>query len=324
MPDERTPDDGADAEKTRVTSLLPSESAAPESLRTLRLDESVRLREELQAALRDARKPTVVVMSGSAVGQRHRLPGSVVLGRDPSAEVVLSDTGISWRHARIEDRGDRWCVVDLGSTNGTMVHGRRVDEHALEHGDKVVLGRTVLRFELQDRLEEAFDEQVQRLLNIDDLSGLYVRRRFDQELAQLIEAARARSSAVSLLVMDMDGIKKINDTHGHLFGAYTIGETGRIIGRVIEGRGVGSRFGGDEFCAVLPDHDVEMGVAVAGEIHRAVNEHPFAREGVSLRPGICVGVAAFPADAVDAESLFQRADEALYRAKQGGRNRVCR
>jgi pSer/pThr/pTyr-binding forkhead associated (FHA) protein len=172
MPDERTPDDAANPTKTLPTPPARSESAAPESLRTLPLEEGVRLREELQAALRDARKPTVVVMSGSAVGQRHRLLASVVLGRDPQAEVVLTDTGISWRHARIEDRGDRWWVVDLGSTNGTLVNGQRITEHRLSHGDKVVLGRTVVRFELQDRLEEAFDEQVQRLLNVDDLSGL--------------------------------------------------------------------------------------------------------------------------------------------------------
>jgi two-component system, cell cycle response regulator len=324
MPDERTPDDAANPTKTLPTPPTRSESAAPESLRTLPLEEGVRLREELQAALRDARKPTVVVMSGSAVGQRHRLLASVVLGRDPQAEVVLTDTGISWRHARIEDRGDRWWVVDLGSTNGTLVNGQRITEHRLSHGDKVVLGRTVVRFELQDRLEEAFDEQVQRLLNVDDLSGLYVRRRFDQELSVLVDAARARGTTVALLVMDMDGIKKINDTHGHLFGAYTIGETGHLIGRVIEGRGIGSRFGGDEFCAALPDHDTARAEQVAWEIHRAVNEHPFAREGIALRPGICVGVAAFPEDAGDAEALFQRADEALYRAKQGGRNRVCR
>lgn len=298
--------------------------ATPESLRTLPLGDGVLLREELQSALKDARRPTVVVMSGSAVGHRHRVQGNAVLGRDPSAEIVLTDAGVSWRHARIEDRGDAWSVVDLGSTNGTLVNGQRVTEQKLSHGDKVVLGRTVLRFELQDRMEAAFDDHVQRLLNVDDLSGLFLRRRFDEELKRMVEGARAKGSPVCLLVMDMDGIKKINDTHGHLFGAYTIGETGHLIGRVIEGRGIGSRFGGDEFCAALPDHDADRGEAVAAEVHRAVNAHHYEREGIPLRPGISIGVAAFPADAGDAEALFQRADEALYRAKQGGRNRICR
>jgi two-component system cell cycle response regulator len=166
--------------------------------------------------------------------------------------VVLPDAGVSWRHARIEDRGDAWVLVDLGSTNGTQVNGeKRRRGDALAHGDKVVLGRTVLRFELQDRLDQAYDEQLQRLLHIDDLSGLYVRRRFDRELARsLVERPpRQGGSSVALLVMDMDGIKAINDRHGHLFGAYTIGETGRLIGRVLGERGIGSRFGGDEFCA---------------------------------------------------------------------------
>lgn len=320
MPDERSADNGDEPVTTRGR----VDGASPESLRTLPLDESLRLREELQSALKDARRPTLVVMSGSAVGQRHRLTGNAVLGRDPSAEVVLTDAGVSWRHARIEDRGDEWSVVDLGSTNGTLVNGQRVTEQRLAHGDKVVLGRTVLRFELQDRMEAAFDDQVQRLLNVDDLSGLFLRRRFDQEMKVLVEGARAKGTSVCMLVMDMDGIKKINDSHGHLFGAYTIGETGHLIGRVIEGRGIGSRFGGDEFCAGLPDHDTDRGAAVAEEIHRAVNAHHYEREGIPLRPGISIGVASFPADAGDAETLFQRADEALYRAKQGGRNRVCR
>ncbi len=297
---------------------------APGSLRTLQLDDGLRMRDELHSALLDARRPAIVVMSGNEVGTRKRLTGNATLGRDPSNEVVLSDAGISWRHARIEDRGDTWTLVDLGSTNGTVVNGARRVETTLAHGDKVVLGRTVLRFELMDRLEQAYDEQIQRLLNVDDLSGLYVRRRFDQELSLMVEAARNGGRPVALLVMDMDGIKAINDRHGHLFGAYTIGETGKLIGRVLGERGIGSRFGGDEFCGALPGTDTATGVLVAEEIRAAVAAYPYAREGIALKPGISIGVASFPADANTAESLFQRADEALYRAKQGGKNRVCR
>jgi diguanylate cyclase (GGDEF)-like protein len=124
--------------------------------------------------------------------------------------------------------------------------------------------------------------------------------------------------------MDLDGIKKINDTHGHLFGAYVIGAAGKLIGQVVGARGMGSRFGGDEFLAALPGLDAAAGVAVAEEIRAAIAAHPFEREGVPLRPGISIGVAEFPADADDPLGLFQKADEALYRAKQGGKNRVCR
>lgn len=331
MPDERPTPNAPDA----VTLPSPEPKPAPEgpraspkpssdSLRTMPLEQGSQLHNELQAAFKESRRPVLTVMSGNEVGTRKRLAGTATVGRDPTSELVLSDAGISWRHARVEDRGDAWVIVDLGSTNGTVVNGARCKEARLAHQDKVVLGRTVLRFELMDGIEEAYDEQLQRLLNVDDLSGLYVRRRFDQELVTLIEAARTSSQPLALLVMDMDGIKGINDRHGHLFGAYTIGETGRLIGKVVGARGIGSRFGGDEFCAALPQHDVEAGARVAEEIRAAVNAYGYVYEGVALRPGISIGVAAFPVDAGDASTLFQRADEALYRAKQGGKNRVAR
>lgn len=325
MPDERrSPGADPNAPAARDTVVDRPSAGTPESLRTMPLEAGHTIREGLQLAIRDARRPSVVVMSGGSVGLRVRLTGSVTLGRDPTCEVVVPDAGVSWRHARIEDRGDSWALIDLGSTNGSQLNGVRQPEFALAHGDRVTLGRTILRFEMQDHLDQAFDEHLDRMLHIDDLSGLYVRRRFDLELGKALAAATTQARSVALLVMDMDGIKAINDRHGHLFGAYTIGETGSVIGRVLGERGIGSRFGGDEFCALLPDLDRERGFAVGEEIHAAVNAHRYCREGVTLHPGISIGVAAYPEDAADAEKLFQRADEALYRAKQGGRNRVMR
>jgi two-component system cell cycle response regulator len=295
-----------------------------ESLKTLPLEEGAKLRDELRSVLKAPHRPVLVVISGNEMGVRKRVEGNLLVGRDPGADLVLTDAGVSWQHARLEDRGDSWAVVDLGSTNGTAVNGQKRPETVLAPNDKIVFGRTVVRFEVQDALEQAYDEQVQRMLNLDDLSGLFVRRKFDADLAAMVDAARLKGQPVSLLVMDLDGVKKINDTHGHLFGAYVIGEAGRVIGRVVGARGIASRFGGDEFSAALPGLDAEGGARVGEEVRAAIAAHPFAREGIRLAPGISVGVAAFPADAGDPFVLFQRADEALYRAKQGGKNRVCR
>jgi two-component system, cell cycle response regulator len=269
-------------------------------------------------------RPVLVVLSGNEMGQRVPVDRTLMIGRDPAGSLALTDGLVSWQHARIEDRGDSWTLVDLGSTNGTVINGEKRTECELKQNDRLVFGTTVVSFELQDGVAQAYNEAVERLLNIDDLSGLYVRRKFDTELGSTIDAARVAGQSVALLVMDLDGVKRINDTYGHLFGAYVIGESGRVIGQVLGSRGFACRFGGDEYLAALPGLDARTAEAVGEEIRQAIGAHPFEKDGVPLRPGISIGVAGFPGDAEDCPNLFQRADEALYRAKQAGKNRVCR
>jgi diguanylate cyclase (GGDEF)-like protein len=273
-------------------------------------------------AVKAPHRPVLVVISGNEMGARKPVDRSLLIGRDPASDLVLTDALVSSRHAMLEDRGDSWALVDLGSTNGMSVNGEKGKEFLLQRNDKIVFGRTVLRFEMQDQLEQKYDELVEKLLNVDELSGLFMRRKFDADLKLAIEAAKVQANPVGLLMMDLDGIKKINDSHGHLFGAYVIGESGRIIGQVLEARGFASRFGGDEYVAALPGLGLAGVRGVGEEILRAIGGHMFEREGIPLRPGISIGAAAFPESAGDAESLFQRADEALYRAKRAGKNQV--
>ncbi|HEU4533973.1 MAG TPA: GGDEF domain-containing protein [Polyangiaceae bacterium] len=298
----------------------------PPAARTLRAEyEGGAISRAVLEAIKTQQSPVLVLISGKDVGRRYGLHGSALIGRDPAAAVSLHDDRlVSWHHARIEDRGDGWWLVDLGSTNGTLVNGEKARERELKPNDKIVFGGTVLRFELQSQIERAYDQHLERLLNTDDLSGLLLRRRFDADAAAMIETARVAGGCVGLLVMDLDGVKRINDTHGHLFGAYVIGEAGKLIGRVIGERGIASRFGGDEYVAAFPGLDCGRTAAVGEEILRAINAHPFAREGIALRPGISLGVAAFPEAGADLPTVFHAADEALYRAKQAGKNRVCR
>jgi two-component system, cell cycle response regulator len=292
--------------------------------KTLAASDNPDLKRDVMRKIKAPHLPVLVVLTGNELGTRVVVDRSLLIGRAPDADLTLSDQMISWNHARIEDRGDGFALFDLGSTNGTTVNGESKAEFLLEPGDRIVFGATAVSFEKEDALKVDFNETVERLLNIDDLSGLFVRRKFDAEFAALLDAARVAKKPLALLVMDMDGIKKINDTHGHLFGAHVIGQAGRIIGGIIHERGIGCRFGGDEYLAALPDLDCDAASEVADQILRAVNTVPFVKDGITLKPGISIGVATFPNDADGTAALFQRADEALYRAKQGGRNRVAR
>jgi diguanylate cyclase (GGDEF)-like protein len=302
-----------------------SRSGVPnDSLRTLKLDEGASVREELYRSIREERKPVLVVITGNEIGARRKLSSNLIAGRAPDAGLHLSDAGVSWHHARFEDRGGAWAVIDLESTNGVSVNGKRCTEAILRANDRIALGRTVLRFEEQDAIEAAYDEQMERLVSIDDLSGLLLRRRFDRECALLLDAARQKRAPLGLLVMDLDGVKKINDTHGHVYGAHVIGGSGHRIGEALHGRGIASRFGGDEFCAAIPGADAEACVKVGNELLSVIGATPFEKDGLVLRVGVSIGVASFPADASDAATLFRLADEAMYRAKQAGKHRVSR
>lgn len=292
-------------------------------MRTLKLSEEDNLPQQIGEAVRRKFRPALIVMSGERVGARVTVQGNMLVGRDPSAGLVLPDPGVSWRHALLEDRGGTWAVVDLGSTNGTFVNVDKIDDAEIRHGDKLKFGNTIVRFEVQDETDEAYTQIVAQLINIDDLTGLYLRRRFDSELAVLVTAAAGENAPVGLLAMDLDGIKKINDQHGHLFGAYTISEAGKVIGKIVKGRGIACRFGGDEYIAALPRHDLEAAAVVAREILESIGKHHFEYEGITLKPGISIGVTAFPVSPADPTVLFQHADEALYLAKRCGKNRVC-
>jgi len=296
-----------------------------EVARTLQVDDGDSLRHRaLAAAAEVQRRPLLVVVLGDDVGKRARVGGSSFsVGRSPSADLTLQDPRISSRHFRLEDRGDGWALIDDGSTNGTCVNGEPTREAVLSPNDKIELGDTVLRFELQDAADQAYDEIVQRMMHVDDLTGLYTRRRFDRELEELLRAASRRGAPVGMLVMDLDGLKSINDTHGHLMGAHVIGQSGRRIGETIPEGAIAARFGGDEYVAACPGLSVGETAAVGARILEAIATHRFELEGVEVQPGISIGAAAFPAHAADAVTLFRRADEAMYAAKRGGKNRVC-
>ena len=267
---------------------------------------------------------TVIRGSKHDLGRYVVVEEAVHIGRSLELDFSLQDLGMSRKHARIERASDgTYTLVDLGSTNGTLLNGERLtDPRPLKNGDRILLGTTVLRFALADDLELGYQMEVAQIVGQDPLTGLESKRRFDDATDFAVESARLRGRPLSMLMMDMDGVKRINDTHGHLFGAHVIGETGRIIARNLSPGAHACRFGGDEFCAFLPGLDQSEARLVAEAIRAAVEKAGLEKDGIALHPTISIGVASYPGDADSAEGLLVQADAALYRAKADGRNCV--
>lgn len=263
-------------------------------------------------------------MTGGQVGRRIPLADDrITLGRSPKATIMLQDTHVSRLHLAIDFEPIKggYQVQDLGSSNGTFLNQARVSEAVLKDSDKITIGNTMLRFSRVDTFDLQFQSELDQLINIDELTGLVVKRRFDEELNRFVAVAKKQGNCLAMMMMDMDGLKQINDTYGHTFGSYAISETGRIIKAAVGQKGLASRFGGDEFMAFLPDECAQAAGRIGEQIRRLVETHTYVKDGLALKPTICIGISALK-DKDTMESLLKRADEALYRSKREGRNRV--
>lgn len=275
----------------------------------------------------EQRLPVLIVLRGSQLGRRYLLnePDLILGRREGRANIVIpADPEISGAHCRIryDAAHDAWLLADLHSTNGTWVNGERVQCARVRDGDKILLGRTILKFTFHDVIEAQFHQEVDRRMNVDELTGLAVLRLFNERFRHALERCAAEDKPLAVLMMDMDGLKRINDTYGHQVGAQTIRTVGRLLGPLLHPQGLVTRFGGDEFTAYAAGRDRAQALALGETIRVAVKNHPFTFDGIQVFPTVSVGVAAFPEDGDTCEQLTRRADAALYRAKAAGRDCV--
>ena len=164
----------------------------------------------------------------------------------------------------------------------------------------------------------------QRLSEVDGLTAVYNHRYFLELLTQEVERARRTRRPVSLLMMDLDDFKKINDRHGHPAGDRTLHHVAQLIAKVLRRSDVVARYGGEEFVAILPDAGLEAAMAVAEKVRAEVERSPLSLPGLPgpLHVRISLGVASLPEDAATEADLVEAADRGLYHAKRTGKNRV--
>lgn len=270
-----------------------------------------------------------VVITGPGVGTMHKLPpGGATLGRSQSAEIKLIEDGVSRAHARVKPVEHRLVLEDLGSRNGTFVNGKRLDRPVtLSDGDKVQVGRvTVLRFSYHDSLDESFHEQMLQSALRDATTKLYNKRYFLDRLDGEIKFARRHHSALSVLMADIDHFKLVNDRHGHVTGDAVLAHVAQCIARSVRNEDVVARFGGEEIAIILRAIDLGPAVQLAERLRRTIETSATALEdGTQVNVTVSLGVAGLPELPVESVTeLVNAADQALYRAKRAGRNRVSR
>ncbi len=158
----------------------------------------------------------------------------------------------------------------------------------------------------------------------DGLTGLHNRRYLERHLAGLVDQARQRQRPLSLLLLDIDFFKQVNDTHGHEAGDDVLREFSRRIRRTVRSVDLVCRLGGEEFVVVMPETEIRIAALVGERIRERIASQPFLIEGGEEKLDITVSIGlAARGDAADQpETLLRRADDALYQAKREGRNRV--
>ena len=169
-----------------------------------------------------------------------------------------------------------------------------------------------------------FLEETERMAVTDGLTGLYNHKEFQKRLAEEVERGTRYGKEFALLMMDIDHFKIFNDTHGHPVGDAILKEIVKITKKCIRTVDIAARYGGEEFAIILPETNAEGAKTVAERIRQSISDSPFQTPGGHLAHlSVSIGISLFPADASKREELIVAADEALYFAKNGGRNRIC-
>lgn len=267
----------------------------------------------------------LVEIYGANLGRKYDLmTETITIGRDPDNMIVLESDSVSRKHARIEKANQDWYIVDLGSTNGTYVNDTLIMPRArLTSGQFIKIGDSIFKYLNGDNIESAYHEEIYRTVVTDGLTQVANKRALGDFLERELARARRHRRTMTVLMMDLDHFKLINDTHGHLTGDVVLKELAGIVRTRIRKDELFARYGGEEFVCVLPETTLSEALKLAEDIRVAVENHRVNFEGQEISVTVSIGGAEFDAERHQtATDILMEADKNLYVAKNNGRNCV--
>ena len=272
-----------------------------------------------------SRAAALVLIHGEDLGRKFDLTNEeTLIGRTSKADIQVDQDSVSRNHAKIRVDSTRITIEDLGSTNGTIVNDEHIEEVLrLRNGDLVKIGRTVFKFIASNNIEAAYHDEIYRMTTVDGLTQVFNRRYFEDAIERELSRSRRYTRPLSLVLLDIDHFKKINDTYGHLAGDAVLKEVALTVRSRTRREDVFARFGGEEFALLLPEVDQKGALQLAEKARKLVEKHSFIFDGEDIPVTMSAGVATLVKKSENPAELIRRADEKLYEAKTGGRNRVA-
>jgi len=261
---------------------------------------------------------------GPNMGKRFPLDeDEIVVGRGGDCDIQIDRDSVSRRHARVFNVGKGWEVEDLGSTNGSYINDVPIERSPLRDSDFLKVGSAIFKFLSGSGIESSYHEEIYRLTIVDALTGAHNKRYFLEFLEREIARCTRYGRPLSLLMLDIDHFKAVNDQHGHLTGDFVLRELSRRLLKRIRKEELLARYGGEEFAAVLPETGHAGAMKFAEQVRHIIAAEPFEYESDTFTVTISVGVATIEGtDPLDPAVFVKMADDNLYRAKRSGRNCV--
>jgi diguanylate cyclase (GGDEF)-like protein len=233
---------------------------------------------------------------------------------------------------RIREMEDYIHVIAVCETRSSQVRCEWLASGADDVIDgKIDAAEFLLRVQNQFRIRKMHDQilrvnhKLRELVDIDDLTGLYNMRSLYQKLDFEIERSRRFGRQLSVVMLDLDYFKGVNDGHDHLFGSFVLSEVGKLIQSNIRTVDIGARYGGDEFLIVLTEISHEGAASFCERLRKCIANHVFRSSKSQMEMTASIGFSMTPlgyTDEIDAKELVRTADQALYAAKHAGRNCV--
>ncbi len=271
-------------------------------------------------------KAYILFISGPLMGEKYLLGNKdIVIGRDKDCDIAISDSRVSRQHLKIGFEAGQVVIEDLGSTNGTFVNGERVIRPiVLKNGDQVhISSDTLFNFAYGKEADLMFHDVMRQMANFDAVTGVCNKHIFEKRFAEEFSFASRKDLPLSLLMIDIDFFKKVNDTYGHMAGDYVLKGVAGRIGKALRDEDILARYGGEEFTVVLRGTDKDGAIQIAERIRQLVESQPFSFEKQAIPCTISIGVSTlYEGNFPTAAEMLAKADVCLYKSKQSGRNRV--